>query len=141
MRSLTRPSATTKQNKSNEHPTPHNSNRLGLHGPSIRRPARHPRSPRAARGGYSTLSADCGSSCSRHSGKTCEVSSMTYEQIDKMHEQIRALKISEQRARDHAVWLQDQLEAAKARLSSRARKNASKRNGLKGGRPKKNKTT
>jgi len=62
---------------------------------------------------------------------------MTYEQIDKMHEQIRALKISEQRARDRAVWLQDQLESAKARLSSRARKNASKRNGLKGGRPKK----
>jgi len=65
---------------------------------------------------------------------------MTYEQIDRMHEQIRALKISEQRARDHAVWLQDQLGAAKARLSSQARKNASKRNGLKGGRPKKNKT-
>jgi hypothetical protein len=65
---------------------------------------------------------------------------MTHQQIDRIHEQMRALKNSEQRARDHAVWLQDQLEAAKGRLSSQARKAASKRNGLKGGRPKKNKT-
>jgi len=63
---------------------------------------------------------------------------MTYAQIDKMHEQIRALKISEQRARDHAVQLQDENETLKARLSSQARKKASKCNGLKGGRPKKN---
>jgi hypothetical protein len=65
---------------------------------------------------------------------------MTHQQIDRMHEQMRALKNSEQRARDHAVRLQDEIETLKARLSSRARKNASKRNGLKGGRPKKNKT-
>jgi hypothetical protein len=65
---------------------------------------------------------------------------MTYEQIDRMHEQMRALKISEQRARDHAVWLQDQLEAEKAKNSTARRKRASRKNGLKGGRPKKNKT-
>jgi len=65
---------------------------------------------------------------------------MTYEQIDKMHEQIRALKTERDTARGHIVNLQDQLETLKSRLSSRARKNASKRNGLKGGRPKKNKT-
>ena len=62
---------------------------------------------------------------------------MTYQQIDRMHEQVRQLKTERDTARGHAVNLQDQLETLKARLSSRARKNASKRNGLKGGRPKK----
>jgi len=62
---------------------------------------------------------------------------MTYEQIDRMHEQIRQLKTERDTARGHVVNLQDQLETLKSRLSSQARKNASKRNGLKGGRPKK----
>jgi len=62
---------------------------------------------------------------------------MTHQQIDRMHEQVRTLKIERDTARGHAVNLQDQLETLKARLSSQARKNASKRNGLKGGRPKK----
>lgn len=65
---------------------------------------------------------------------------MTYQQIDRMHEQVRQLKMERDTARDHAVRLQDEMETLKSRLSSRARKNASKRNGLKGGRPKKNKT-
>ena len=65
---------------------------------------------------------------------------MTYEQIDKMHEQVRTLKMERDTARGHVVQLQDEIEYLKARLSSQARKNASKRNGLKGGRPKKNKT-
>jgi len=62
---------------------------------------------------------------------------MTYQQIDRMHEQIRQLKAERDTARGHAVNLQDQLEALKSRLSSQARKNASKKNGRKGGRPKK----
>jgi len=62
---------------------------------------------------------------------------MTYEQIDRMHEQMRQLKAERELARGHAVNLQDEIERLKARLSSRARKNASKRNGRKGGRPKK----
>lgn len=62
---------------------------------------------------------------------------MTYEQIDRLHEQMRQLKTERDTARGHAVNLQDQLETLKSRLSSQARKNASKRNGLKGGRPKK----
>ena len=65
---------------------------------------------------------------------------MTYEQIDRLHEQVRQLKTERDAARDHAVNLQDEIETLKSRLSSQARKNASKRNGLKGGRPKKNKT-
>jgi cell division protein FtsB len=40
-------------------------------------------------------------------------------------------------ARSVIVQLQDENEQLKAKLSTRARKNASKRNGLKGGRPKK----
>ena len=65
---------------------------------------------------------------------------MTYKQIDRMTKQVRQLKSERDTARGHAVNLQDQLESLKSRLSSQARKNASKRNGLKGGRPKKNKT-
>jgi hypothetical protein len=65
---------------------------------------------------------------------------MTHAQIDRMHEQVRSLKMERDTARGHVVQLQDEIETLKARLSSRARKNASKRNGLKGGRPKKNKT-
>lgn len=65
---------------------------------------------------------------------------MTYEQIDRLHEQVRQLKGERDTARGHAVKLQDEIETLKSRLSSKARKNASKRNGLKGGRPKKNKT-
>jgi predicted nucleic acid-binding Zn-ribbon protein len=64
---------------------------------------------------------------------------MTYQQIDRMTKQIRQLKSERDTARGHAVNLQDQLESLKARLSSQARKITSKRNGLKGGRPKKNK--
>jgi hypothetical protein len=56
-----------------------------------------------------------------------------------MHEQMRQLKAERDLARGHAVHLQDEIESLKARLSSWARKNASKRNGLKGGRPKKSK--
>ena len=62
---------------------------------------------------------------------------MTYQQIDRMHEQMRQLKSERDLARGHAVNLQDQLETLKSRLSSQARKNASKKNGRKGGRPKK----
>ncbi|MCX8511191.1 MAG: hypothetical protein ORN83_05480 [Chthoniobacteraceae bacterium] len=62
---------------------------------------------------------------------------MTYQQIDRMTEQIRQLKSERDTARGHAVNLQDKIESLQAELSSQARKNASKRNGLKGGRPKK----
>jgi uncharacterized small protein (DUF1192 family) len=40
-------------------------------------------------------------------------------------------------ARALIVQQQDEIERLKAKLSTKARKNASKRNGLKGGRPKK----
>ena len=65
---------------------------------------------------------------------------MTPKQLDALFEQVQRLLTERDRARDHAVQLQDEIETFKSRLSSRARKNASKRNGLKGGRPKKNKT-
>jgi len=42
-------------------------------------------------------------------------------------------------ARSVIVEQQDEIERLKAKLSSKSRKNASKRNGLKGGRPKKQK--
>jgi len=42
-------------------------------------------------------------------------------------------------ARSVIVQQQDEIERLKARLSTRARKNASKKNGIKGGRPKKQK--
>jgi deoxyadenosine/deoxycytidine kinase len=62
---------------------------------------------------------------------------MTPKQLDALFEQVQRLLTERDRARDHAVRLQDEIETLKSRLSSRARKNASKRNGLKGGRPKK----
>ena len=65
---------------------------------------------------------------------------MTPKQLDDLFEKVHRLLIERDTARGHAVKLQDEIEILKARLSSRARKNASKRNGLKGGRPKKNKT-
>ena len=65
---------------------------------------------------------------------------MTPKQLDDLFEKVHRLLIERDTARVHAVKLQDEIETLKSRLSSQARKNASKRNGLKGGRPKKNKT-
>ena len=62
---------------------------------------------------------------------------MTPKQLDALFEQVQRLLTERDRARDHAVRLQDEIEYLKARLSSQARKIASKKNGLKGGRPKK----
>jgi len=63
---------------------------------------------------------------------------MTPKQLDALFEQVQRLLLERDTARGHVVRLQDEIETLKARLSSRARKNSSKRNGLKGGRPKKN---
>jgi hypothetical protein len=65
---------------------------------------------------------------------------MTPKQLAALFEQVQRLLLERDTVRGHVVRLQDEIETLKARLSSRARKNASKRNGLKGGRPKKNKT-
>jgi len=65
---------------------------------------------------------------------------MTPKQLDALFEQVQHLLRERDTARGHIVRLQDEIATLKARLSSRARKTASKRNGLKGGRPKKNKT-
>jgi deoxyadenosine/deoxycytidine kinase len=65
---------------------------------------------------------------------------MTPKQLDALFEQVQHLLRERDTARGHVVRLQAEIETLKSRLSSRARKNASKRNGLKGGRPKKNKT-
>ena len=62
---------------------------------------------------------------------------MTPKNLDDLFEKVHRLLIERDTARGHAVNLQNQIEALKARLSSQARKIASKRNGLKGGRPKK----
>ena len=58
---------------------------------------------------------------------------MNAQQIDMMFEKITELTVQRDLARDHAVRLQDQLEAVKSAISSDRRKAASRANGLKGG--------
>jgi hypothetical protein len=63
---------------------------------------------------------------------------MSPQQLDKLFEQVQRLLTERDTARAHNVRLQDELEALKHKHSTPARKAASRRNGLKGGRPKKN---
>lgn len=53
---------------------------------------------------------------------------MTPKQLDALFEQVQRLLTERDRARDHAVRLQDEIETLKSRWQ---RKKASKRNGLK----------
>ena len=62
---------------------------------------------------------------------------MTANQLDRLFEQVHNLITERDTARAHCVRLQDELEAIKSKHSTPARKAASRRNGLKGGRPKK----
>ena len=62
---------------------------------------------------------------------------MTPNQLDKLFEQVHRLVQDLEITRGHNVRLQDELEALKAKHSTPARKAASRRNGIKGGRPKK----
>jgi len=63
---------------------------------------------------------------------------MTANQLDRLFEQVHQLITDLATSRAHNVRLQDELESLKSRISTAARKAASKRNGLKGGRPRKN---
>jgi hypothetical protein len=63
---------------------------------------------------------------------------MTPNQLDRLFEQVHNLITDLATSRAHNVRLQDELESLKSRISTAARKAASKRNGLKGGRPRKN---
>ena len=63
---------------------------------------------------------------------------MTANQLDRLFEQVHRLVQDLEIARAHNVRLQDQLEALKSKHSTPARKAASRKNGLKGGRPRKN---
>jgi peptidoglycan hydrolase CwlO-like protein len=62
---------------------------------------------------------------------------MTANQLDKLFEQAQKTIVERDTARAHVVRLQDELKRLKSRISTAARKSASKRNGLKGGRPRK----
>ena len=62
---------------------------------------------------------------------------MTPKQLDALFEQVHRLVRDLEIARAHNVRLQDELDAEKAKRSTPARKAASRRNGIKGGRPKK----
>ena len=71
------------------------------------------------------------------SWQTSTIYPMTANQLDKLFEQMHKIITERDTAQARAVRLQNELEAEKAKRSTPARKAASRRNGIKGGRPKK----